>query len=618
MKRNYLMLMISFIACISLLTPLEIQAVQQIDTPHATPGGVFSGELTNVLVTAQVAVDAALIPTSVNLIRKTPSGQSVVIGRMYDDGTHSDALAGDGTFTIQFVLNEPNPGTVDVTATAAYRGQRNRVLSPMTSIIVARRPTDAQLDVATNVPTQGKQFFEQRRAQVGDDQARNELLTALATEPGVTSFGLSTDGFYIWIIFDGGLRGGIITAPPGTKAVSYVGGSNNMAIAPYFGFFSPYDETDNISASLGNTCGGSPAVFKDANGTVDRFKAMSGASVVAISSHGAVNGNNEVLILTSEPVTLASRLAHFIDWTLFGRIENWGGVWALRPNFITSYCSFPDSIIYASSCNSAANSTMADAFIGRGAKTYYGYSKVVNSGFSFGTGTALFNLLADQSIAPEDRTTQKAFDSIGSKTDPTAPNAVFTMWGDGSVALRSELVVNGRFETGEFTGWSTSGFGYTKVVSEDRSEGTYSSRIGRWDQPYSGFGSFRGPYVPGVEPSGRDAIYQDVDLPDTTSIPFTFDYNVVTYDGAAYDWLDVTVTDASTGALLIKPVNQVGGIIAGSTSNWGLFYTTGWQHVSVDLAAYKGRKVRITFSVQQDGYGDQIAAYIDNVSIRCH
>lgn len=77
------------------------------------------------------------------------------------------------------------------------------------------------------------------------------------------------------------------------------------------------------------------------------------------------------------------------------------------------------------------------------------------------------------------------------------------------------------------------------------------------------------------------------------------------------------VRDAETGSVLLRPVDHVGGIIQGSTNNWGLFYTTGWRHVSADLTGFKGRKVRLFFGVQQDGFGDQIATYVDKVAIDC-
>lgn len=180
-------------------------------------------------------------------------------------------------------------------------------------------------------------------------------------------------------------------------------------------------------------------------------------------------------------------------------------------------------------------------------------------------------------------------------------------------------IKNGSFESGDLTGWiPDTTFGYDTVTSEDRIEGRYAARIGRWDQPYRSGGCFRCGPVPGAEPDGADFIYQDVDLPeDATSLTLTFDYNLVTYDGAAYDWFDMIISDADSGVELARPVSQVGGIIAGSIFNWGLFYTTGWRRVSVDLTPFKGRKVRLLFSVTQDGFGDQIATYIDNVTLGC-
>jgi hypothetical protein len=64
-------------------------------------------------------------------------------------------------------------------------------------------------------------------------------------------------------------------------------------------------------------------------------------------------------------------------------------------------------------------------------------------------------------------------------------------------------------------------------------------------------------------------------------------------------------------------VTRVGGIIRGSTSNWGEYYTTGWRTITANLTPYIGRRIRVQFSVRQDGYGDQIAAYIDKVELKC-
>lgn len=180
-------------------------------------------------------------------------------------------------------------------------------------------------------------------------------------------------------------------------------------------------------------------------------------------------------------------------------------------------------------------------------------------------------------------------------------------------------MTNGGFESGDLTGWTKdTSFGYVSASLDAHTNGRYSVRIGRWDQPYSGFGGLNGPSVPNVEPGGQDYVYQDISLPpDATSLQLTFNYRVDTYDGAAYDWFDAQILDANTNQELVVPVSHAGGIINGSPFNWGLFYTTNWQSVSVDLTPYKGSKVRIKYAVEQDGYGDQITTYVDNVALAC-
>lgn len=181
------------------------------------------------------------------------------------------------------------------------------------------------------------------------------------------------------------------------------------------------------------------------------------------------------------------------------------------------------------------------------------------------------------------------------------------------------IVKNGSFESGDLSSWVPDlSPGYAAAVREKVVDGTYSARIGRWDQPYQQGGCFRCGPVPGAEPSGSDYILQDIDLPDgATDLKLTFAYNVVTYDGADYDWFDMSVLHAASNQVLLRPVNHVGGIIRGSTSNWGLFYTTDWRNVSVNLTPYRGMRLRLLFNVTQDGFGDQIATYVDKVQLTC-
>lgn len=634
-------------------SPRLAWAIHSIDTPQTSQDTLIAGAPVTFTITAQVAVDGDLLPNSVNLVQLNDQGQGIaVLGRMYDDGaTSGDALRGDGTFTATITLNPANPGSLSLAASAAYKGTIRRTLSPPLVIAIVHRPTDAEIQRVIDVTNAGTSFWDSHRLIVGDDQARTDLINFLKAQMGVADVTLASDGITIWIKFTSGLESGILTNPDGTRgslttlqsapplSAAYpfitagvfrrqgapiipTGNALGIALASFFDQFSPSDETDNIAASLALTCGGAPVVLKNASADVNAFKNLKKYGVISITAHGAVHAaSGDVVILTRESATFLSTLAHLGDW-LTNRIRNVSGYWAITPAFVRSYAGrgFPDSIVYVGACNSTTNDTMANAFIGSGARTYFGYSKVVNSPFAFAKGTALFAKLSDQTLSPEDRTTSKAFIAAGPNyVDPSAPFAVFQKRGNDNVHIPGELVVNGGFETGDFTGWiAGTSPGYVRAVTEDKTGGSYSGRLGRWDQPYMGGGRFRGPPVPGAEPFGTDTLYQDVKLPtDTSSITFKFDYNIVTYDGAAYDWLDVKVFDADTGALLSQPVSQAGGIIAGSIFNWGLYYTSGWKSISVDLTPYAGRKVRLWFGVTQDGFGDQCAAYVDKVSVQC-
>jgi hypothetical protein len=660
MKHAYrLLLTIGWLVTSVFCTASTVWAVQSVDTPKTNPDAFFTNEATTITVAAQIAVDSNLIPGSVRLVRVNASGQTLaVLGQMYDDGTHGDALLGDGTYTAQITLNEASPSDVGFMVTAGYRGTMLRAKSPAVFVPAVHRPTNAEIQQLIDTQDAGAAFFVNQRTLVGDSQARLDLIAFLKAQPGVTDAGLSEDNTTVWTLFNSGLEAVIITNPDGTKSgnlsaprlklqellsssysstnlnilslapVKFTKNAKGIALAPWFDQFSPLDETDNVANSLSQTCGGPVTPIKNGGVTVNVMKTLRQYGVISISSHGAVNGNGQAIIETREAATLTSALAHLID-VATGRIErsnigSSGGSWAITPKFIQAYAGggFPDSLVYVSACYSTSNNTMANAFLNNGAKAYLGFSDLVNTDFSFAKGTSLFDTLTDHNLNPEDRTVGKAFDNSGGKVDPTAPHAVFQLaaGSDRDLALINDLVVNGGFESGDLTGWTPdTTFGYVKASIDDHTDGSYSGRIGRWDQPYQQGGCFRCGSVPGAEPDGEDFIYQDVDIPNdaTGTFPLEFDYNVVTYDGADYDWFDMEVRDANTNALLTKPVNHVGGIISGCTCNWGLFYTTGWRHVSVDLSPYRGRKVRLLFRVTQDGFGDQIATYIDQVSIGC-
>jgi hypothetical protein len=129
-----------------------------------------------------------------------------------------------------------------------------------------------------------------------------------------------------------------------------------------------------------------------------------------------------------------------------------GDVFAIRPGFISNLSgTFENSIIYNGSCQSSANGTMSAAFIGKGAGTYYGNTKVVNSNHAQNVATQLFS-----GLVTDHKSTGDSFASVLPKVDPTSPNAVFTQTGSTDVLYSGEFR-DGGFEKGNLGAWVRDG-----------------------------------------------------------------------------------------------------------------------------------------------------------------
>lgn len=99
-----------------------------IGTSTATPSTLPAGVATTVTFRATIS-STSVIATSVNLLQVNSLGQSTSVGTMYDDGTHGDATAHDGVFTLQFPIFQQTPGTLTFRVSAAFQGSLTRALS---------------------------------------------------------------------------------------------------------------------------------------------------------------------------------------------------------------------------------------------------------------------------------------------------------------------------------------------------------------------------------------------------------------------------------------------------------------------------------------------------------
>ncbi|MDX2186016.1 MAG: S8 family serine peptidase [Opitutaceae bacterium] len=111
----------------------------------AQQGGVLSTDKTSIPVSAtstvlfRVAIPQApaLIKESVTLQRANGASW-VIVGRMYDDGTHGDLVAGDSTFSLAVAWTPTSLGVLNFRASSAYKGQLIRSNSNTASVTVTK------------------------------------------------------------------------------------------------------------------------------------------------------------------------------------------------------------------------------------------------------------------------------------------------------------------------------------------------------------------------------------------------------------------------------------------------------------------------------------------------
>jgi hypothetical protein len=627
-----------------------------IQDPAAEPRYLEINTPTTVTITATVNPVPELLPDTVHLQRLDENYEVVEdLGQLYDDQTHGDVLPGDSIFTGQIVFTEPTEGMIRLRVVASYSSPLSQVTSYVFTLDIVSPMDEETAAAILETHKDCYETFLELKQLYGEDQARLLTIEHAREMSNVRSAGLSVDGTTIWILYSDGLEGVIPTGPEGTQdsstmvkepkpmpvptgpegtqgsstivqepnpmtlaAVSMTGtcpDSNSAIIySPFYTSITPNDISDGLYQKLRQTCTKPHWVIMNGGADVESFKNMGQYGLVVITSHGGVDMLQQVFISTGEVVAMANMMRYsndLITGKLSITISDGKLVFAIPPDFITTYVrSFPKSLIYLSACHSLDNPTMANAFLRKGAVAYAGYKGTVYTYWTKSIGDQFFgHLIDDRMMARE------AFTIIPDKQRPDGGEFGMTPY-NNQFMLPTELVTNGKFETGNTAGW-TAGFegtppgGYAVVLGGNVKEGRYALRLGRWDQIYTG--GLYGPPAPGTEPFGYDYIYQDVVVPSSGSPTLRFSYNVQTYDTAIWDWFDVNIKNPASGANLATVVSHDGK----PGYDYGTYWNGGWKTVSYDLSPWRGQTVRIWFGNRQDGFGDQNAVFIDDVSIPC-
>ena len=620
---------------------------------EATPDSFSVQQQTVVKFTVQVDNgDPSLIANSAQLVRYNQQKQ--VVGRpsqLFDDGTHGDAVSGDGLFSGELIINEPNPTLMYFKASFAYKGLLKRVMSDFVALYAEPELSQQDADIAASLPNQAYNQY-----QIGMSNglthlaAQNETIAWLLQQPEVAEAGVTDDDdVNIYIIFKSGILGAVILSPPGTKG-------GGISISNYSG--APLNVVDKANAiaiktaEIGDdeTISVPPLLLQNqvpiktqsygpSQSDVNVFKTLSNYGAVIISAHGgtakATDGSIKEFFLTGEKYDPKNFQQHEVDLRrhrLMHASIDGTSYYGVLPDFIKEYNKdFPNSIIYVSSCRSARNKTMSKAFLDAGAKTYFGYTENVDANYATIRGTQLFkDLTKIDDFTGLVKTTGEAYNCLfcsnidldlisGIKLLFGIKPASFAIVGDDNTVLPNDLIANGSFETGGLKFWNIVG-NYAAAVPTNATDGAFSARIGRVD----------GPSV------GTNSIYQDIEIPTVNmdnlppgaKLNIWFNYTIKYKRDKSNDAQDEGTPSSFLAYLAVASVDPfpVPGPIATDSDfegvaneiirNDDVSLASAFNTLSgvADVTRFMGNTIRLSFSLLHGGDPyERVTAYIDDV-----
>ena len=409
-----------------------------------------------------------------------------------------------------------------------------------------------------------------------------------------------------------------------------IGNRNVLIYAPFESYF-PVDMRPTLVNILNSTdFQFDITTYIDQAATVAVLENMTAYGLVIFDTHGSggiefgtgeiVDTNAAVYKNKYQAMLKEGKLAIWKNVTISitGGVKNKKDLYAIRAPFISGLAGkFPNSVIFNGSCESTIAPDLGNAFIGKGAKTYYGFNKVVNVTFCAQAADS-----AVKRLAKDLKNTGEAF--IGG-SDPESPNAVYEIKGENDIHYPDDLI-NGDFEFGKIDGWTKVGDGrvISQLATVNPTGGSYMGIIS------TGLG-----YT-----TATGSIFQTFTVKNTEST-LTIKWNFLSeelleYIGSSFqDYFKVIIKadDGTENILISKTIDGIaaqfgatkeppnpGNLISvspGIVFDRGDVYMTGWQTSTFDVTAYRGK--RITLILAAGDVGDSIydtAILLDDISIK--
>jgi hypothetical protein len=167
-----------------------------------------------------------------------------------------------------------------------------------------------------------------------------------------------------------------------------------------------------------------------------------------------------------------------------------------------------------------------------------------------------------------------------------------------SPAFAGDILTNGNFSTAELAGWVRGGNGPGPYATPAAAANTFNAA-----SPSALVGDFVDSGGLGV--THESYLYQNVTLPQncTTATFSTYcRFYSQTPGSTAFMWQQGVLFDGATPITTLFLVNST---------------NPAWTQYTYDLRPYSGRNVRIYYVVHDDGAGDPLTLWVDDVSLNC-
>jgi len=596
----------------------------------------------NVTLKKEIGVDV----TSVTLYLVDGDGEIIEeVDEMKDSGltTDGDDIPGDSTYSMITSLLDVEGADKYYRANAVVAGESN--MSGSVKIISIEHMSENALDQITSLNEQVSDLMGQLEADganVGD--IANQVNDMVGQQDGITANGLSEQGTGVWWVYENTcIPGGVLITEPGVKggpegtgkivSKAYaqdsdveVESTKAIFLGPYVSDFGEADDYyggwAKVKESVCPECETTEVLNTDV--TVDHFKGLSNYGLILVSSHGdnwygGLSGDNmcaegfqqsQIITYTNQQLTEENYAQYEADLMARRLAVGFDNRLIVLPSYISHYNgSFPNSVVYISTCRSAYNNTLAAAFLGNGAQAYFGYDDYVLASYTYSAGSALF----DEFVLEGKNVGESFTEAVSTAGSSDGQGADFLWAGYDQLKMGGQRFVNVGFESSGLNGWAN--VGDARVISSLgpilASEGSFMAIIS------TGLGS--------VSDSSSTLAQEICYGGDEGTL--MFDYNLVSEEPMEYvdseydDRLAVVLTiEGSAQTILSAGVNDsswnaVSGI--DFTGGDSTTFMTGWETVTASLEGVDAQStILLNFSIGDVGDSDyDTAALIDNIRI---